>query len=131
MLRIIVSFYLFVFFFNILFFIVVITDTLREVNNGLHELQQNIDTATNRKMNIEIPLVGISVLKSWPYLLHSIIPIWHLALFYTFITKRDKIYDTFYKVFQGKAVKNVSEGMESIGVKDSDKEMEENHDDVL
>ena len=131
MLRIIESFYLFVCFFNILFFIVVITDTLREVNNGLHELQQNIDTATNRKMDIEIPLVGISVLKSWPYLLHSIIPIWHLALFYTFITKRDKIYDTFYKVFQGKAIKNVSEVMESIGVKDFNKEMEENHDDVL
>ena len=131
MLRIIESFYLFVCFFNILFFIVVITDTLREVNNGLHELQQNIDTATNRKMDIKIPLVGISLLKSWPYLLHSIIPIWHLALFYTFITKRDKIYDTFYKVFQGKAIKNVSEVMESIGVKDSDKEMEENHDDVL
>ena len=67
MLRIIESFYLFVCFFNILFFIVVITDTLREVNNGLHELQQNIDTATNRKMDIEIPLVGISLLKSWPY----------------------------------------------------------------
>ena len=131
MLRIIESFYLFVCFFNILFFIVVITDTLREVNNGLHEIQQNIDIATKEKMDIEIPLVGISLLKSWPYLLHSIIPIWHLALFYTFITKRDKIYDTFYKVFQGKAVKNVSEVMESIGVKDSDKEMEENHDDVL
>ena len=131
MLRIIESFYLFVCFFNILFFIVVITDTLREVNNVLHELQQNIYTAINRKIDIEIPLVGISLLKSWPYLLHSIIPIWHLALFYTFITKRDKIYDTFYKVFQGKAVKNVSEVMESIGVKDSDKEMEENHDDIL
>lgn len=131
MLRIIENFYLFVCFFNILFFIVVITDTLREVNNGLHELQENIDTATNGKMDIEIPLVGISLLKSWPYLLHSIIPIWHLALFYTFITKKDKIYDTFYKVFQGKAVKNVSEVIESIGVKDSDKEMEKNHDDVL
>lgn len=131
MLRIIESFYLFVCFFNILFFIVVITDTLREVNNGLYELQQNIDAVTKEKMDIEIPLVGISWLKTWPYLLHSIIPIWHLALFYTFITKRDKIYDTFYKVFQGKAVKNVSEVMESIGVKDSDKEMEENHDDIL
>lgn len=131
MLRIIESFYLFVCFFNILFFIVVITDTLREVNNCLHELQQNIDTATNRKIDIEIPLVGISLLKSWPYLLHSIIPIWHLALFYTFITKRDKIYDTFYEVFKGKAIKNVIEVMESIGVKDFDKEMEENHDDVL
>ena len=131
MLRIIESFYLFVCFFNILFFIVVITDTLREVNNVLHELQQNIYTEANGKIDVEIPLVGISVLKSWPYLLHSIIPIWHLALFYTFITKRDKIYDTFYKVFKGKAVKNVIEVMESIGVKDFNKEMEENHDDVL
>lgn len=82
-------------------------------------------------MDIEIPLVGISVIKSWPYLLHSIIPIWHLAFFYTFITKRDKIYNIFYEVFQGKAVKNVSEVMESIGVKDFGKEKEENHDDVL
>lgn len=131
MLRIIESFYLFVCFFNILFFIVVITDTLRKVNNGLHELQQNIDTATNGKMDIEIPLVRISVIKLWPYLFHSIIPIWHLAFFYTFITNRDKIYNTFYKVLQGKAVKNVSEVMESIGVKDFGKEMEENHDDVL
>lgn len=82
-------------------------------------------------MDIEIPLVGISVIKSWPYLLHSIIPIWHLGFFYTFITKRDKVYNVFYKVFQGKAVKNVSEVMESIGVKDFGKEMEENYDDVL
>lgn len=131
MLRVIGSFYLFVDFFNILFFIVTITGTLSEVNDGLRELQHNIDNVTEGKGNIEIPLVGVSVIKSWPYLLHSIIPIWHLALFYTFITKRDKIYNIFYKVFQGKAVKNVSEVMESIGVKDFGKEMEENHDDVL
>ena len=131
MLRIIENFYLFVCFFNILFFIVVITDTLREVNNGLHELQQNIDTVTKEKMDIEIPLVGISWLKAWPYLLHSTVPFWHLIFFYTFITKKNSIYNTFYNIFQGKAVKNVSEVMESIGVKDFNKEMEENHDDVL
>ena len=131
MLRIIESFYLFVCFFNILFFIVVITDTLREVNNGLHELQQNIDAVTKEKMDIEIPLVGISWLKTWPYLFHSIVPFWHLIFFYTFITKKNSIYNTFYNIFQGKAVKNVSEVMESIGVKDFGKEMEENHDDVL
>ena len=55
MLRIIESFYLFVCFFNILFFIVVITDTLREVNNVLYELQQNIYTEANEKMDVEIP----------------------------------------------------------------------------
>ena len=131
MVRVIGSFYLFVDFFNILFFIVVMTDTLREVNDGLCELQQNIDKVTKGKMDIEIPLVGIRWLKAWPYLLYSITPIWHLAFFCTFITKKEKIYDTFYNIFQGKAVKNVSEVMESIGVKDFGKEKEENHDDVL
>lgn len=131
MLRVIGSFYLFVDFFNIIFFIVTITGTLREVNDGLCELQQNIDKVTKGKMDIEIPLVGISWPKAWPYLLCSIIPVWHLAFFYTFITKSDKIYGTFYNIFQGKAVKNVSEVMESIGVKDFGKEKEENHDDVL
>lgn len=131
MLRVIGSFYLFVDFFNILFFIAAITGTLREVNNGLCELQQNIDKVTKGKMDIEIPLVGISWLKAWPYLLYSIVPVWHLTFFCTFITKKDKIYNIFYNIFQGQAVKNVREFMESIGVKDFGKKKEENYDDVL
>lgn len=131
MLRVIGSFYLFVDFFNILFFIVTITGTLSEVNDGLRELQHNIDNVTEGKGNIEIPLVGVRWLGAWPYLLYSIIPVWHLAFFYTFITKKEKIYDTFYNIFQGKAVKNVSEVMESIGAKDFGKKEEENYDDIL
>lgn len=118
MFKILSNFYLFVDFFNIMFFIVTINGTLAEVNRGLCELQEEIDETTAGEMVVEIPLVGISWLKAWPYLLHSIIPIWHLAFFYTFITKKDKIYDTFYNIFQGKAIKNVKEVMDNLGMEE-------------
>lgn len=132
MIRLVASVYMFVALFDIMFFIRAIGRARRDVDNELRELDRKLDE------ELEIPsddkdyfcLADNLILKwynGWPYLLHSIIPFWHLVFFYTFLTNGKQIEYMFYVAFRGKAeqyVKGILEDLRKIVEEDEDNDCE-------
>lgn len=117
--RAVISVYLFVSFFDILFFIRAISRAARDVKNDLREMEKKIDIeldfSKDDKDYVSIAdEMNIKWYNGWRYLFHSIIPIWHLLFFYTFLTHGSTIEEMFYIAFRGRAEKYVETSLKEL-----------------